>query len=156
MSRFAFISRLAAVPLILALLSAIQLMIHVPATKFLVLPPLAVIVYVLFTDPNGKPARFRSIVVLPCLGAIVGEFCSHFLGLTPAGISVAMLIVLLLQQALQAAMPPALALSLLAMLLHVDGVTYPLGVFLATIAIFVIFMLWRQLSRFALVNRHGA
>lgn len=142
--RCSIISTFVAVPAILALLSAIQLAVHSWPTEFLVLPPLAVVTYLLFRQPSGPWTCARSIVVLPCAGAICGELAWRFFGMTPLGIGVATLAVLALQLAIRATMPPALALAVLAMLLHVQGPAYALGVLQATAIIFVAFHAWRR------------
>ena len=134
-----------AVPALLAALTATQSRLQNPITQFLVLPPYAVIIYVIFRDPFGKSANLRSIVVLPCLGAVVGELSFRYLGMTPAGVAVDTLCVLLFQSILRARMPPALALSVLAMLLHVQSPTYALGVAEASTVIAIGFFLWRGL-----------
>ncbi len=132
-----------AVPLILAALSAIQLSVRDVETEYLLLPPIAVIVYLAFRNPTEFSA-FRSVVVLPCLGAIAGEVCGHYFGLRPTGVAIASVIILLLQAGLRASMPPALALGVLAMLLHAEGVSYLLGVLEATLLIFLAVQLWRR------------
>lgn len=133
-----------AVPALLALLSAVQLAGTHRATEYLVLPPLAVIIYLIFREPNGEAANLRSIVVLPCLGAAVGQTCWHFLGLTPPGVALATFAVVILQTGLRAYMPPALALAVLAMLLKPKGPWYVLGVLEGTSIIFVVFECWRR------------
>jgi HPP family len=133
-----------AVPLLLALLSAVQLAGAHRATEYLVLPPLAVIVYLIFREPNGAAAKLRSIVLLPCLGAAIGQACWHFFALTPPGVAIATLAVVILQTALRAYMPPALALAVLAMLLKAHGPWYVLGVLEGTSIIFVAFECWRR------------
>jgi uncharacterized membrane protein YfbV (UPF0208 family) len=78
------------------------------------------------------------------LGCVVGQLSITALGLTPQGTALALFAVLLVQIVLRAHMPPALALALLAMLLHVQGFTYMLGVLQGTLLIFGIFWLWRR------------
>lgn len=133
-----------AVPALLALLTATQHKLQNRVTEFLVLPPFAVVIYLIFRDPFGKSANLRSIVVLPFMGAGCGELCYRYLGMTPLGIAVDTLCVLALQSILQARMPPALALSVLAMLLHVESPTYVLGVAEASTLIAIVFLLWRR------------
>lgn len=118
--------------------------LHSPETAFLVLPPFAVVIYLIFRYPLGGAANLRSIVVLPCLGAAVGELCFRFLGMTPAGVALDTLAVLSLQFITRAYMPPALALSVLAMLLHVTSFTYVLGVAEQSALIAVVFFLWQR------------
>lgn len=128
----------------MALFSGLRIAVHSPATDFLVLPPLSVIIYLLFRDPFGPGANVRSIVVLPSIGAVVGQLCSMYLGLTPIGVALACVVVLVAQALLRATMPPAIALAVLAMLLHVEWPTYVLNVFEGTVVIAVVFFLWRH------------
>jgi hypothetical protein len=142
-----------AVPALLAALAATQSRLQNPVTQFLVLPPFAVIIFLLFREPFGTWANLRSIVVLPCLGAATGELSFRYLGLTPQGIAADTSCVLLLQAALRAHMPPALALSVLAMLLHVESPTYVLGVAESSTLIAITFLLWRRFLILPLVSR---
>lgn len=146
LERLCRISSFVAVPLLMAILTATQHRLQDRATNFLVLPPFAVIIYLIFQYPYGDWANLRSIVVLPCLGAVVGQLSFRFFGLTPLGIAIDSLCVLALQSILKARMPPALALSVLAMLLHVQSFTYTLGVAEASTAIAIVFFLWRRVA----------
>jgi hypothetical protein len=145
LERLCQISSYVAVPLLLAILTATQHQLQDRATQFLVLPPFAVVIYLVFREPYGKWANLRSIVVLPCIGAVIGQLSYRFFGLTPLGIAFDTLCVLAVQSILKARMPPALALSVLAMLLHVQSFTYTLGVAEASISIAIVFFLWRRL-----------
>lgn len=145
LERLCQISSIVAVPSLMAILTETQRQLQDRATDFLVLPPFAVIIYLIFRDPYGRWANLRSIVILPCLGAITGQLSLRFFGLTPLGIAVDTLAVLALQAILRARMPPALALSVLAMLLHVQSFTYTLGVAEASTSIAIIFFLWRRI-----------
>jgi hypothetical protein len=133
-----------AVPALLAILTATQSRLQNRVTEFLVLPPFAVVVYLIFRDPLGKSANLRSIVILPCLGAAVGELCFRYLSFTPTGVAVDTLCVLSLQSLLRARMPPALALSVLAMLLRAKSLAYIEGVAEASTTIAIVFFLWRR------------
>jgi hypothetical protein len=144
LERWTQISSFVAVPALLAALTATQSRLQNRVTEFLVLPPFAVVIYLVFRDPMGKSANLRSIVVLPCMSAAVGELCFRYLGLTPAGIAVDTMCVLSLQSLVRARMPPALALSVLAMLLRVKSFTYVLGVAEASTLIAIVFFLWRR------------
>jgi len=137
------VSATIAVPVLLAGLSGVENATHMRITDYLVLPPLAVVIFLIFRDPAGEAANGRSIVLLPCLGAIVGQLSAFYFGLTPLGIATATACVLLLQTITDAFMPPALALCVLALILHADPVTYVVGVFEATAAIFCVFYVWR-------------
>lgn len=144
LERLCHVSSFLAVPALLAVLTEAQLSLHDAATSFLVLPPFAVVIYLLFREPYGKWANLRSIVFLPCVGAIIGQLSYRYFGMTPTGIAIDTLGVLAMQSLLRARMPPALALSVLAMLLHVQSFTYTLGVAEASIAIAVVFYSWRR------------
>lgn len=132
-----------AVPLLLALLSGIQIATGRHATQFLILPPFAVIIYSIFSLPRGDAVTLRSVVILPCIGAIAGELSGHYLGLTPAGVAAATIAVLVAQALLRVSMPPSLALAVLAMLLHAQTYAFALGVFEGTAIIFIAFWFWR-------------
>jgi hypothetical protein len=131
-----------AVPLLLALLSSLQIAAGRHAAQFLVLPPFAVVIYSIFSLPRSNAATLRSVVILPCIGAIVGELSGHYLGMTPQGVAAATIAVLVAQALLRASMPPALALAVLAMLLHADTYAFALGVFEGTAIIFTAFRFW--------------
>ncbi len=150
-----FLVTAVAVPLLLALLSAMQVAVHQRATTFLILPPFAVIIYSIFRNPLGESASLRSAVALPCLGAIAGQLSGHYLGLTPAGVAAATLTVLVAQAVIGASMPPALALAVLAMLLRVEGPWYVLGVLEGTLTIFTTFWLWRRLVNAQFVDHRA-
>ncbi len=145
LERLCQISSIVAVPALMAILTQSQHQLLEGATEFLVLPPFAVIIYLIFRDPYGKWANLRSIVVLPCLGAIIGQLSFRFFGLTPLGVAIDTLCVLGGQALLRARMPPALALSVLAMLLHVQRFTYTLGVAEASTSIAIVFFVWRRI-----------
>jgi CBS-domain-containing membrane protein len=144
LERLCRISSFVAVPALLAILTETQHRLQDSVTSFLVLPPFAVVIYLIFREPYGKWANRRSIVLLPCLGALVGQLSYRFFGLTPLGIAIATVCVMALQSLLRARMPPALALCVLAMLLQVQSFTYTLGVAEASIFIAVVFFLWRR------------
>jgi hypothetical protein len=146
LERWCQISSFVAVPALLALLTATQSRLQNRETDFLVLPPFAVVIYLIFRDPLGKSANLKSIIVLPCMGAAVGELSFGYLGMTPAGVVVDTLCVLGLQSVMRARMPPALALSVLAMLLHVRSLTYVLGVAEASTLIAIVFFVWRRFA----------
>jgi CBS-domain-containing membrane protein len=110
------------------------------------LPPFAVICYLVFQNPREPVSRFRSIVILPLLAAIAGELCYRYLGFTPIGVAAAALLVLAVQSGLRADMPPAIALAVLAMLLHTGSPTYVLGVVEGALLIFMVFRFWRHFA----------
>ena len=91
--------------------------------------------------------NFRSIIVLPCLGAVAGALCWHYLGDGPLSIALATLSVLVAQMVLRAYMPPALALAALAPLLRVEIEPYVAGVAIGTSVIGAAFILGHNVLR---------
>lgn len=140
----AAVSTIIAVPVLLALIDWISETAHSTETEFLLVPPLAVIVYLIFSRPDAHYVSFRSVVIMPIVGAAAGQIAYHFLGLTPWGVAAAAIVVLLVQQGLRAFMPPAIALSILAMLLKAQGIGYTVSVALATVFVGAVFWLWRR------------
>lgn len=140
----AAISTIVAVPVLLAVIDWISELAHSSDTEFLLVPPLAVIVYLIFSLPDAHYVTFRSVVVMPVVGAAVGQLSYHFLGLTPWGVAAAAIVVLLVQKWIRAFMPPAIALSILAMLLRAQEVGYTVSVALATLFVGAVFLVWRR------------
>jgi CBS-domain-containing membrane protein len=139
------VSALVAVPALLALIDWLTRRLQSNVTEFLLVPPLAVVIFLLFSQPDARFINARSIIVLPVLGAAVGEACYAYFGLTPWGIGAATLIILLAQEAIRGYMPPALAIAILAMLLKARGIGYTAGVGLAVLLIGAVFVAWRTL-----------
>jgi hypothetical protein len=152
LERRTLVSSFVAVPLLLAALTALQTGVHSRETAFLILPPFAVLIFLLFREPYGRGANIRSIVLLPCASAAVGELCYRYLGFTPLGVAVCALAVLAVQELLRTQMPPALALSVLAMLLRATKITYLLGVAEASVFIALVFFIWRRFCIAPLVS----
>ncbi len=138
------LSAFIAVPVLLFCIDLVSRLSHLTETEFLLVPPLAVVIYLIFSRPDAPNANFRSIVVTPILGAVVGQISYQLFGLTPWGVAIATLAVLVLQAAIRANMPPALALAVLAMLLKAQGPAYSIGVALAAMLVWLIFILWRR------------
>ncbi len=135
---------LVAVPVVLFAIDGLSRLARGRATEFLLVPPLAVITYLLFSDPGRADPRLRSVVLLPVIGGVAGELAYAALGLTPWGVAAAVLAVLLAQQALRARMPPALAVAVLAMLLRARGPWYPIDVGVSSLLVWAAFRAWRR------------
>ena len=140
--RCAQISAFVAVPVLLFFVDWLSRLRS--ASEFLLVPPLAVIIYLLFSRPADTNDNFRSVVLTPTVGAAAGELSYHFLGLTPWGVALAALAVLAFQALVRSNMPPALALAVLAMLLKVDSVEFALDVGIASAIVWTVFLLWRR------------
>jgi len=79
------LSSVIAVPSLLFLIDWLSQVYRSPESEFLLLPPLAVIVFLIFSRPDAAYVNLRSVVVTPILGSAVGELCYHWFGLTPWG-----------------------------------------------------------------------
>lgn len=139
--------------LVIAFITAVQLSFRGRSTEFLILPPFAILVYLIFRYPFGSSANLRSIVLLPCIGAISGVLCFRYLGLSPLGVGVTCLTVLFARDVIRASMSPAVAVAVLALLLHADDARYIMNVLEDILGITMIFFLWRH---FLLGARTGA
>ncbi len=135
---------LVAVPLLLFALDGVSRLASGAPTEFLLVPPLAVVAYLLFAEPERTDSRLRAVVLLPVVGAVAGEASFALLGATPWGIAAAVLAVLLAEQGLRARMPPALAICVLAMLLRVRGPWYAVDVALSSAVVWGAFHAWRR------------
>lgn len=142
--RCARISVWIAVPVLVFMVDLVGFLLRRPATEYLLVPPLAVIVYLLFSSPGAHRASVRGAWLLPVIGAVVGEVVFVLLGRTPWGVAVSVLIVLAAQRLLRTSMPPALAIAVLALLLRVRGGIYTLDVALSSATIAVVFFAWRH------------
>jgi len=69
-------SAVVAVPALLFLIDEIATA-HGPAPEFLLVPPLAVIVFGLFSSPSGADGRLRAVVLLPVVGTLAAHDRAH-------------------------------------------------------------------------------
>jgi CBS-domain-containing membrane protein len=138
------LSAIVAVPLLLGFVQWLSELSRSRQVELLLVPPLAVIIYLIFARPDAPFVNLRSVVLTPILGAAVGSLCYRYLGFTPWGVAIATLVVLLAQTAARSCMPPALALAVLAMLLKAQGAGYTLDVALTTTLVWIIFLTWRR------------
>ncbi len=134
---------LVAVPLLLFAIDWLSRATRGERTEYLLVPPLAVMIYLLFAQPARSDARLRAVVVVPLVAAIAGEVGYAVLGPTPWGIAAVVLVVLLAQRTLRARMPPALAIAVLAMFLHISGPWYPIDVAVSSLVVWGAFHAWQ-------------
>jgi hypothetical protein len=119
------------------------------ALKFLLLPPLGALTYLLFVNPTGVEMNIRRVVIAPTATALFAWILASTAGynaVTVAAATVGTMAILWLLQS--ATMVPPLALALLTVLLYkvVRGqVDYVLSVFIFTAAIYLIHRLWLRL-----------
>jgi hypothetical protein len=148
-----------AIPSLLALLDACARSWHIPAARYISLPPIAGRGVLALFHPAPSP-RHGALDRRPsCFGAFIGAMLWHVLGDTPFGVAIKMLAVLLAQLVLRADMPPALALALLPLVLHPDPQGYVGGVAIGTAGLGVAFAVSQiarsSLSRSTLGRRNG-
>jgi HPP family len=140
-------SAVVAVPVLLFVIDAVSRAVRGRGTEFLLVPPLAVVIYLLFSEPDRTDGRLRAVVLLPFIAALSGEVGYGLLGLTPWAIAGVVVVVLLTQWMLHARMPPALAIAILAMFLRVRSPWYPVDVVLSSTLVWIAFHGWRGLQR---------
>ncbi|MHB1841729.1 MAG: HPP family protein [Sulfobacillus sp.] len=112
--------------------------------RYALFPPLAVIAYLAFSDPRAELAGWRSVMLLPVAAATVGILLVHLP--EAIGIAIGLLVIFALMELSQAAAPPALAIVLLAFLLHISSWVYPLSVLVSTLVVYLGAVLWRRLT----------
>ncbi len=71
--RFADWRAILAVPALLFAVAAMAGAVRGEATESLLVPPLAVVVCLLLSQPEDSDSRLRAVVLLPLIGAIAGE-----------------------------------------------------------------------------------
>ncbi len=121
-----------------------RLMSLAPVVRYALFPPLAVIAFLAFRDPDADLAGWRSVVLLPVLGALIGVFLVHLP--EALGIAVGLFAILAAMEVLHATAPPALAIVLLAFLLNISVLVYPLSVLVSTLVVYGGVSLLRHLS----------
>ncbi len=112
--------------------------------RYALFPPLAVIAYLAFRDPRAELAGWRSVILLPVAAAAVGILLVHLP--EAIGIATGLLAIFALMELSQAAAPPALAIVLLAFLLHISSWVYPLSVLVSTVVVYLGAVLLRRLT----------
>jgi hypothetical protein len=148
--RFALLSALIVLPLFLAGVSALVGATHLQNLLF---PSLAAIGYELFIrDPRGWATTLRNAVLGPIVGAAVGVVAIALLPSGPLQVLAVTLVAILAMRLLRIVLAPALAVALLTLLARTDSVTYLLSVAASSLALALLFRLWR---RFLYLPRFG-
>lgn len=148
--------RVTAVVLVPVILVIADVAANRTALKFLLLPPLGALTYLLFVNPARVEMNVRRVVVAPTLTAIFAWLLATYVGynaLSVAAVTVGTILILWLLQAVT--IVPPLALALLTILLYKDvrgQVDYVLSVFIFTATIYLIYRLWMRLPLERLVG----
>lgn len=112
--------------------------------RYALFPPLAVIAYLAFGDPGGELAGWRSVVLLPVMAALAGIWLVRLP--EALGIAIGLFAVLAAMELVRRSAPPALAVLLLAFLLHLATPVYPLSVLVSTLVVYGLVQLYRRLQ----------
>lgn len=113
--------------------------------RFLLFPPLAALAYGILTNPDQPSANLRGIVVAPTLTAIVVLPISAYMGADAPAYAVAVLVTIVIMRLVGSTLVPPLALAVLIVLLRVRDPVFAVSVFVATLLLYAIFMLWKCL-----------
>jgi CBS-domain-containing membrane protein len=112
--------------------------------RFLLFPPLAAIGYAIFLDPYSRRTALRSVVVGPVCGALLGVAAVSWLPAGPFRVMLVTALGIAALYLLHAELTPALAVALLTLLVGAQGIAYIVSIALSSLALWVLFLLWRQ------------
>jgi hypothetical protein len=119
------------------------------ALKFLLLPPLGALTYLVFVNPAHVEMNFRRIVICPTLTALLAWIIAGTLGYSFVSVALVTIGTMAVMWGLGAAsIVPPLALALLTILLHEEvrgQVDYLLSVLIYSCVLYVIYRLWLRL-----------
>ena len=119
------------------------------ALKFLLLPPFGALTYLLFVNPAHVEMNVRRVIICPTAVALLAWILASTIGYNAVSVAVATVGTMAIMWVLGAvSIVPPLALALLTILLHdqVRGrLDYILSVFLFTVAIYGLYVLWLRL-----------
>lgn len=117
--------------------------------KYLLLPPLGALTYLLFVNPMSVAVTARRVVVCPTATALWAWLLATWLGYNVLSVALATIGTLAIMWGLDAvSIVPPLALALLSILLHnqIRGqIDYVLSVLIFTICIYALYLFWRRL-----------
>lgn len=119
------------------------------ALKFLLLPPLGALTYLVFVNPAGIEMNMRRIVLCPSATAVLAWTLANVIGYNALSVALATGGTMAIMWALGApSIVPPLALALLTILLHAEvrgRVDYILSVVIFTVALYCLYRLWLRL-----------
>lgn len=142
-ARFCLVSALIILPLYLA---GVYGLVGATHLRYLLYPSLASIGYDLFIrDPHSWATTFRNAVLGPVMGATVGVLAMLALPVGPLQVLAVTVVAIVAMRLLRIVLAPALAVALLTLLAGGEGLAYLLSVAASSLALAVIFRLWRDL-----------
>lgn len=119
------------------------------ALKFLLLPPLGALTYLVFVNPARVEMNLRRIVIAPTATATLAWLVANWLGYNAVSVAVVTIGTMLILWVLRSAtIVPPLALALLTVLLYKEvrgQVDYILSVFIFSAALYCIYRIWLRL-----------
>ena len=119
------------------------------ALKFLLLPPLGALTYILFVNPANADMNVRRVIICPTATALLAWTLASTLGYNAVSVALATIGTMAIMWGLEApSIVPPLALALLTILLHQEvrgRLDYVLSVFIFTVAIYCIHRVWVRL-----------
>lgn len=142
-ARFCLLSALIIVPLYLA---GVSVLVGATHLRYLLYPSLAAIGYDLFIrDPHSWATTFRNAVVGPVMGAGVGVLTMVLLPVGPLQVLAVTVVAMGAMRLLKVVLAPALAVALLTLLTGSQSLAYLFSVAASSLALMLIFRLWRDL-----------
>lgn len=119
------------------------------ALKFLLLPPLGALTYLVFVNPAGVEMNVRRIVLCPSATAVLAWTLANVIGYNALSVALATGGTMAIMWALDApSIVPPLALALLTILLHAEvrgRVDYIVSVVIFTVALYGLYRVWVRL-----------
>lgn len=141
--------RATALVLVPAILVIADVAANRTALKFLLLPPLGALTYLVFVNPALVEMNVRRIVVAPTATAALAWLLATWVGYNAVSVAAVTIGTMLILWVLRAAsIVPPLALALLTVLLYKDvrgQIDYILSVFIFTAALYCIYRIWLRL-----------
>lgn len=141
--------RITALVVVPAVLMLADVAANRTALKFLLLPPLGALTYLLFVNPAGVEMNARRVIAAPTATAAYAWTIASVLGYNAVSVGLVTAGTIAIMWLLNApSVVPPLALALLTVLLHdqVRGqVDYLISVFVFTVVIYALYQLWLRL-----------
>jgi CBS-domain-containing membrane protein len=139
----------AGIVLVAAIMVVADLAADRTALKFLLLPPFGALTYLLFVNPANVPMNARRVVVCPTATALLAWTLAGTLGYNALSVALATCGTIAIMWILDAYLiVPPIALALLTILLYQQvrwQVDYVLSVFVFTVAVYALYLLWLRL-----------
>jgi HPP family len=109
-------------------------------------PSTAAVALSLFTAPTGPNATWRSAVLAPAFGALVGMFAANVLEPGFLEVIIVVTVCMLGMRLMGVTVPAVLACAIVPLFAGPDFLTlqYPAAVLAAKFVLFVMFTLWRR------------